>query len=251
MRVLIYGISGKMGKVLYNCLKESNEAEATCGVSKYLNPLEFDIPTYYECKEVDVDVDVIIDFSVTQALSDYLPYAVAKKIPCVIATTGYSEEERERIKKAGEQIAVFNTGNMSLGISVLLKLARETAKALEGKADIEIIEHHHNQKVDAPSGTALMLADGIKKELPNSKYVYGREGYCGQRSKEEIGIHALRGGSVVGKHEVIFYLNKEVITLKHEAESKEIFAQGAIKAAQFIVRQSPGVYSMEDLLAQI
>lgn len=249
MRILIYGISGRMGKVLYNCLKDGKQGEATCGVAKYLNPLEFDIPTYVECAEVDVDVDVIIDFSIKEALADYLPYALAKQIPCVIATTGYDEQDQVQIAKAAKRIPIFISGNMSLGINVLLKLAKQTAHLIGEKADIEIVEQHHNQKVDAPSGTAIMLANGIKEELSDSKYVFGREGFTGERSREEIGIHALRGGSVVGKHEVIFYLNKEVITLKHESESREILAQGAIDAAHFIVKQKPGLYNMNDLLS--
>jgi len=249
MRILIYGISGRMGKVLYSCLKEDKEAEATCGVAKYLNPLEFDIPTYTECAEVDVDVDVIIDFSVKEALADYLPYALEKQLPCVIATTGYSEQDRAQIADAAKHIPIFISGNMSLGINVLLKLAKQTARLLGEKADIEIVEQHHNQKIDAPSGTAIMLANGIKEELTDSKFIFGRQGFTGQRTKEEIGIHALRGGSVVGKHEVIFYLNKEMITLKHEAESRQILAQGAIDAAHFIIKQKAGLYNMNDLLA--
>ncbi len=249
MRILLYGISGRMGKVLYSSLKADKEAEATCGVAKYLNPLEFDIPTYTECAEVDVDVDVIIDFSVREALADYLPYALDKRIPCVIATTGFSSQDMAEIELASKTIPIFISGNMSLGINVLLKLAKQTARLIGTKADIEIVEQHHNQKIDAPSGTAMMLANGIKEELPESKYVFGREGFTGKRTKEEIGIHALRGGSVVGKHEVIFYLNNEVITLKHESESRQILARGAIDAAHFIVKQKAGLYNMNDLLA--
>ena len=249
MRVLVYGISGKMGRVVFDCLRETKGVEATCGVDKYVDPLKFDIPTYNDCKEVDVDVDVIIDFSVTQGLYDYLPFAVEKNIACVIATTGYSQEEQRMIKDASEKIPIFQSGNMSLGINVLLKLAMQGAKTLKGKADIEIIEHHHNQKIDAPSGTALLLADGIKEVLPESNYIYGREGKTGKRTGTEIGIHAVRGGTIVGKHEVLLVLDNEVITLKHEAESKAIFAQGAIKAAQYLIEQgTAGLYNMNSML---
>lgn len=248
MRVLIYGINGKMGKIIFECLKETKGVEATCGVDKYINPVEFDIPTYYECKEVDVDVDVLIDFSVTAGLYDYLPFAIEKKIPCVIATTGFNDKEQEMIKQASAIIPIFQSGNMSLGINVLLKLAMQGAKLLEGKADIEIIEHHHNRKVDAPSGTALLLANGIKEVLPESTYIYGREGHTGKRGTDEIGIHAVRGGTIAGKHEVLLIMNNEVITLKHEAENRIIFAQGAIKAAKYLISQEAGLYNMNSML---
>ena len=248
MNVLIYGIGGAMGKTIYNCLKEEKQAIACCGVDKYLKENTFDIPVYKDCNEIDKKVDCIIDFSVHNAVYDYIPFAIKKNIPIVIATTGHNEEELSLIAEATKSIAVFQSGNMSLGINVLMQLVKKTAKALGDKADIEILEMHHNNKVDAPSGTAIMLANQVKEELPSSEFNYGREGVVGKRPKNEVGIHAIRGGSVVGKHEVMFIMNNEIVKVSHESESKTIFARGSINAALFLVKQKAGKYNMDDLL---
>lgn len=248
MKIAIYGIDGKMGKVLYSCAKERSNAEVLCGVDKFANQKEFEVPVYKSAKEMTEKPHVIIDFSVREAIYDYLPYAAENNIPCVIATTGFNNEETEFIKNAAKNIPIFKTGNMSVGINLLLKLAKIGAETLGKSADIEIIEQHHNQKVDAPSGTALLLADGIKSVMPEKEYVFGREGHTGKRTENEIGIHAVRGGTVVGKHEVLFMMDSEVITLKHEAESKAVFANGSLDAARFIIQQKPGIYTMEEML---
>ncbi len=250
MRVMIYGAGGAMGKMLTACIRNSDD-KILCGVDKFANPSEFSFPIYKDCASIKEKPDCIIDFSVRAGIYDFLPYAVQNNIPCVVATTGHNVEEMAFIKEAAKSIPVFKTGNMSVGISLLLQLAKIGAKTLGHSADIEIIEQHHNQKVDAPSGTALLLADGIKSVIPEVDYVFGRAGAVGKRTKNEIGIHAVRGGTIVGKHEVMFIMDKEVITLKHEAESKTVFANGSINAAHYIIKQPAGLYSMEDLLKNV
>lgn len=247
MKVLIYGIGGAMGKMLFNAIKEDGSMEVACGIDRFLTENTFNVPVFNSAQEVNIPVDVIIDFSVHSAVYDYLPYAAKQNIPCVIATTGHSESELELIKKSAESIPVLNSGNMSMGVNLLLSLVKKAAEALDGKADIEIIEKHHNKKADSPSGTAKMLAKAADIH-GKEDFVYGREGIVGKRGKE-IGIHAVRGGTIVGKHDVMFILNSEVITLSHEAESKMIFAEGAIKAASFLVGKQAGLYSMRDIFA--
>ncbi len=246
MNILIYGIGGAMGKALTCALQDSDDK--FCGVDKFADPTKYDVPVYNDCSNITSKVDCIIDFSVRAGIFDYLPYALKNNIPCVIATTGYDDKELNYITDASKLIPIFKTGNMSIGINLLLKLAKEAAKTLGHSANIEIIEQHHNKKVDAPSGTALMLADSIKSVLPESEYVYGREGITGKRPQNEIGIHAIRGGSIVGKHEVMFIMDKEIVTLKHETENKSVLANGSINAAHYIIKQAPGMYGMEDML---
>ena len=179
-----------------------------------------------------------------------LAYAKANHIPCVICTTGYSAEQVEAIHDASEEIAVFYSGNMSLGINLLIALSKQAAKVLGSSFDIEIVEKHHNLKVDAPSGTALMLADGISETLAQEpQYVYDRHAVRKKRSKNEIGIHSVRGGTIVGEHEVIFAGHDEVVTVTHQAQSKQVFAVGAVNAAAFLAKQGAGMYDMSDLLA--
>lgn len=235
-----------MGKSLTCCLKDSDDK--FCGVDKFADPTKFDVPVYPNCSVIKSEVDCIIDFSVREGIYDYLPFAIKNNIPCVIATTGYDDKELEYIADATKFIPIFKTGNMSIGINLLLKLAKEAAQTLGHSADIEIIEQHHNKKVDAPSGTALLLADGIRSVLTDSEYVFGREGIVGMRKPNEIGIHAVRGGTIVGKHEIMFILDKEVITLKHETENKSVLADGSINAAHYIIKQPAGLYGMEDML---
>ena len=251
MKLILIGAGGKMGRTLINCIYGNEQFEISCGIDKFAKQKEFTFPLYKNCGEIpaDIDADCIIDFSVREAIYDYLPYAVQKNIPCVIATTGYDEEQQKFISDAADKIAIFKTGNMSLGINLILRLSKIAARTLGQNADVEIVETHHNQKVDAPSGTALLLANGIKDSLNHdAEFVYGRSGQVGKRGKE-IGIHAVRGGTVVGKHEVSFFLNNEVITIKHEAENKSVFANGALEAAQYIVGKPNGLYDMNDLLS--
>lgn len=246
MKILFYGIGGAMGKTFFSCAKETNDCEIVCGVDKFANGQEFPFPVYKDCSDIKEKPDCIIDFSHHTSIYDYLPYAVKNKIPCVIATTGFSEEETAFINEQKNSIPVLKSGNMSLGVNTLLQLAKISSKILGDKADIEIIEYHHNKKADAPSGTALLIADGIKKELPSHENVIGRSG-SEKRKPTDIGINSVRGGTIVGRHDVMFIMNNEVITLTHEAESKAIFANGAINAAKYIIKQNPGLYSMEDM----
>ncbi len=248
MDILIYGIGGKMGKVVYDCLKEEPHLKACGGVDKYLKENIYEVPVFASCNEINIKADCIIDFSVHNGIYDYLPYAIKNRIPCVIATTGFDEEEQRYINQAAQSIPVFQSGNMSVGINLLVELVKKASQAVGDKAEIEIIEMHHNQKIDAPSGTAKMLAEAVKDELPCSKFLYGREGITGKRDKNEIGIHAIRGGSIVGKHSVMFIMNNEIVTLTHESENRSILALGSINAAKFIVGKKNGIYNMSDML---
>lgn len=248
MNILIYGISGTMGRIVYNTLKNHTTCNGICGVDKYANQDEFTIPVYQNVFDVKEKVDCVIDFSVKAALPDILAYCTSNKIPCVLCTTGYSDDEIASINAASRIIPIFRSGNMSVGVNALVKLVKEATKLLGIASDVEIIEQHHNKKVDAPSGTAIMLANAVKSEMDGLEIVNGRQGICGKRTKNEIGMHAVRGGTIVGKHEVMFIMNNEVVTLKHESENKGIFAEGAIRAAQYLVNQPAGLYDMQDML---
>lgn len=247
LKVIVNGSLGKMGKVLTRCVIEDSELELVCGSS--FNPTEAtDYKIYSKMVDIKETADVIIDFSHHSALDDVLSYALSTKTPLVIATTGYNDEELNKIKEASKIIPVFLSFNMSLGVNVLLKLVKEATKALEG-FDIEVIEKHHNKKVDAPSGTAVMIANAVKEVLPNIEYNYGRYGREAKRTNNEIGIHAIRGGTIVGEHNVIYAGHDEVVELKHTAQSKDIFAKGAITAAKYLVNQEPGYYNMDNMLS--
>ena len=245
LRVIISGYSGSMGKVLTKCANEDSELEIVCGASK--DDLDVPFKTYHKMSEVEELADVIIDFSHHSTIEDTLSYAIKTKTPIVIATTGFNDEELTKIKKASNIIPIFHSSNMSLGVNVLVKLVKEAAKSLNG-FDIEIIEKHHNKKLDAPSGTAVMIANGVKEVLPDSECIYGRHGRSDKRSSNEIGIHAIRGGTIVGEHTTIFAGHDEVVEIKHSAQSKDIFAKGAIAAAKFLVKQEAGYYNMNNML---
>ena len=245
LRVIISGYSGSMGKVLTKCANEDSELEIVCGSSK--DDLDVPFKTYHKMSEVEELADVIIDFSHHSTIEDTLSYAIKTKTPIVIATTGFNDEELTKIKKASNIIPIFHSSNMSLGVNVLVKLVKEAAKSLNG-FDIEIIEKHHNKKLDAPSGTAVMIANGVKEVLPDSECIYGRHGRSDKRSSNEIGIHAIRGGTIVGEHTTIFAGHDEVVEIKHSAQSKDIFAKGAIAAAKFLVKQEAGYYNMNNML---
>ena len=245
LRIIINGYSGSMGKVLTKCANEDSELEIVCGASK--DDLDVPFKTYHKMSDVEELADVIIDFSHHSTIDDTLSYAIKTKTPIVIATTGFNDEELTKIKKASNIIPIFHSSNMSLGVNVLVKLVKEAAKSLNG-FDIEIIEKHHNKKLDAPSGTAVMIANGVKEVLPDSEYIYGRHGRSDKRSSNEIGIHAIRGGTIVGEHTTIFAGHDEVVEIKHSAQSKDIFAKGAIAAAKFLVKQEAGYYNMNNML---
>lgn len=245
-KVIINGYSGKMGMVLTKCVNEDNELQLVCGSSRD----ELDVPfkTYPKMSDIEEVADVIIDFSHHSTIEDVLDYATKTKTPLVIATTGFNDEELSKIEEASKIIPIFHSYNMSLGVNVLVKLVKQAAKMLEG-FDIEIIEKHHNLKVDSPSGTAVMIANGVKEVLPDTEFIYGRHGRSEKRSSNEVGIHAIRGGTIVGEHTTIFAGHDEIIELKHTAQSKDIFAKGAIAAAKFLINKEPGYYNMDNMLS--
>lgn len=244
--VLICGACGKMGANLAEILSDDGEAKIMCGVDPRAEKVGF--PVYKSFDEVQGKPDVIIDFSSPAALEAELEYAVKNKIPAVIASTGFDKAQLESIDEAAKHTAIFRTANFSLGINLLCELVRQAAQTLGEKFDIEIIEKHHNRKVDAPSGTALMLADSANKAFGGEKdYLNGRSGIVGKRGNE-IGIHAVRGGTIVGEHEVDFCGEDEIITLSHSARSKKVFAAGAVKAAKWLAGKGAGLYDMSDML---
>ncbi len=248
-RIAIVGCNGKMGYFVADAALKREDCSVVFGIDVF-GEKKFDFPVYKSFDEATESVDVIIDFSNPAVLDDMLDYAVSNSVPCVICTTGYSPEQIQKIKDASQKIAVFYSGNMSLGINLLIELSKKAAKVLGNEFDIEIVEKHHNQKLDAPSGTALMIADGISDTLENTpQYVYDRHSYRKKRSKNEIGIHSVRGGTIVGEHEVIFAGRDEVVTVSHQAQSKEVFAVGAVNAAVFLADCDSGMYDMGDLLS--
>jgi 4-hydroxy-tetrahydrodipicolinate reductase len=248
-KIAIVGCNGKMGYFVAQSVNENPETEVMFGVDAFgENKYDFDVFKSFD--KADKTPDIIIDFSNPAALDGMLSFALENKVPCVICTTGYSTEQVEKIKEASKSIPVFYSGNMSLGINLLIELSKQAAKVLGSTFDIEIVEKHHNLKLDAPSGTALMIADGISETLEQEPmYVYDRHSYRKKRAKNEIGIHSIRGGTIVGEHEVIFAGHDEVVTLTHQAQSKEVFAAGAVNAAVFLASQQPGMYDMGKLLS--
>jgi len=246
IKVAVCGANGKMGKNVLELLKDEKNAEAAFGIDP--NGQSGELTVYKDFTQIKEKPDVIIDFSSPQALAGELEYATKNCVPVVIGSTGFTPEQLEGIKKASLKTAVFRTANFSLGVNLLCKLVKEAAQTLGEKFDIEIIEKHHHSKADAPSGTALMLADSANSAFDKKKsYLNGREGICGKRG-DEIGIHAVRGGTIVGEHEVMFCGEDEIITLSHSARSKKVFAAGAVKAALWIVGKPCGMYSMNDVL---
>ena len=249
VKVAIVGCNGKMGGYVADAVDSRDNCETLFGVDAF-GTNKRDFPVYKSFDEANEKPDVIIDFSNPAALDGMLGFALENGVPCVICTTGYSQEQIEQINKASESIAIFFSGNMSLGINLLIELSKQAARVLGSSFDIEIVEKHHNLKVDAPSGTALMIADGISQTLEEEpQYVYDRHAYRKRRSKNEIGIHSVRGGTIVGEHEVIFAGHDEVVTVSHQAQSKEVFAVGSVNAAAFLADKKAGMYSMTDLLA--
>lgn len=250
VKIILSGCNGKMGKVIAAGAKNREDCKIAAGVD--LNPVEqIDFPVFRHIAEWTGSADVIIDFSHPSALSELLQYAKSHKTPIVIATTGLSKEQADAAREAAEEIPVFMSGNMSLGINLLIALVKKATAVLGGSFDIEIVEAHHNQKIDAPSGTALMLADAANEVMDNKlRYSFERQTIRQKRSKAEIGIHSVRGGTIVGEHEVIFAGHDEVIRLSHSAGSKDIFAEGALAAAVFLAGQKPGLYNMNDFIGK-
>ncbi len=249
VKVIMHGCNGKMGQMISGLIAADEEIELVAGIDAYdegKNPY----PVFTNIKDCDVEADAIIDFSTASAVDGLLDYCVEKKLPAVVCTTGLSEEQIAKLKEASKQVAILKSANMSLGINMLLKLLKDaTAVLAPAGFDIEIVEKHHNQKLDAPSGTALALADSINEELDNSyRYVYDRSQVREKRSQKEIGISAVRGGTIVGDHDVIFAGADEVITFSHRAYSKAVFGKGAIQAAKFLAGKPAGLYDMSDVI---
>lgn len=246
--IILCGANGRMGHVVENCVSERDNVRVVCGIDFNDKPYA-DFPIYKVISQNDKPADVIIDFSNPSALPDLLAYATGHKIPFVAATTGYSDDQIAKIKAASERTPVFFTANMSIGVNLLVELAKKATAVLGDQFDIEIIEKHHNQKLDAPSGTAITLANAINEAANDRyKYEYDRHSKRQKRERNEIGIHAVRGGTIVGEHDVIFSGRDEIITLSHSARSKEIFAVGAVNAAVFISDKPAGLYEMSDML---
>lgn len=250
LKLMLCGCQGKMGHVIEECVNARKDCRIVAGVD--LNTEEKrEFPVYNTPADTLESVDVILDYSHPNSLDGLLEYALSHRMPLVIATTGYSDAQISRIHEAAKQIPVFFTFNMSLGINLLAELAKKATAVLGGQFDIEIVEKHHNRKVDAPSGTALMLADVINETLDNRDvYVYDRHSVRKKREPNEIGIHSVRGGTIVGEHEIIFAGRDEIITLGHTAMSREIFAVGSLNAAVFLSScQEAGLYNMSDLIS--
>lgn len=250
INIMMSGCNGKMGQVITRLAEQHDGLRISAGYDISDRGMS-NYPVFTDPDKCDVPVDVIIDFSNPDALERLLKYATKKKIPIVVATTGLSQAQKKLMDQAARQIPVFSSANMSLGVNLLIDLVKKAAKVLEGNFDIEIIEKHHNQKLDAPSGTALAVADAINTVLEQKQeYIYDRHSRRKKRSKNEIGIHAVRGGTIVGEHSVIFAGNDEIIEINHSAMSKDIFGTGALKAAKFLYGKEPGLYSMTELFSE-
>lgn len=243
MKIIVNGINGRMGKEVARLLNDNtNDFQLVAGVDLFTDSDD----VYAKLSDYSGPADCVIDFTNHLATKELLNYCVSRKLPVVIATTGHTKEENDLIENAADKIPVFFSANMSLGVALLASLARTVAKTMRG-ANIEIVEKHHNRKLDVPSGTALLIAKEIKQELQDYELLVGRN-ENGKRPEKEIGIHSLRLGNIVGEHEVIVATDSQVITLKHEAQSRSLFAEGALDAARFISEQQPGLYSMKDLV---
>ena len=249
IKILMHGCNGKMGRMITEIAKQDQDVEIVAGVDKY-TAVANEYPVFETISECDVDADAVIDFSNAGAVDELLDYCVEKKLPVVLCTTGLSEEQLARVKEVSEKIAVLKSANMSMGINLLLKLLKDAAKVLAPAGyDMELVEKHHNQKLDAPSGTALALADSMNEALGNEyEYVYDRSQVRKKRDVKEIGISAVRAGTIVGEHEVIFAGTDEVIEFKHTAYSRSVFAKGAVEAAKFLTEQKRGMYDMGDVI---
>ena len=245
---ILSGCCGRMGQVITRMAEEREQLRIVAGVDKQDTGV-CPFPVYQDIAHCPYPADVLIDFSHPDALDALLAWALEKKLPLVLCTTGYSQEQVGKIKEASAQIPVFFSANMSLGVNLLVSLAQKAAAVLSPDFDIEIVEMHHNQKLDAPSGTAMMIADKINEALEGEKtYVYDRHNVRRKRDKREIGIHAVRGGTITGEHEVIFAGHDEILTLSHSARSREVFATGALNAALFLAGRPAGLYDMGDLM---
>ena len=260
LKIMLTGYNGRMGRAVIEAADKSKEFEIVAGVDINPAPINLSFPVFFKPSDYKDKSDIIIDFSHHSAVDALLEYAAASKIPIVIATTGHTEDEMKLIKSYADKIAIFKSANMSVGVNLVAELAKKAALLLKNDFDIEIIEKHHNQKIDAPSGTALMIAEEISSVFSdkcdngdNQKpgYIYDRHNVRKIRGKNEIGIHTVRGGTIIGEHEVIFAGTNELISISHSAQSREMFANGALTAARFLYGKTPGLYNMKDLIGEI
>ena len=245
MKVLVSGYMGHMGQVLSKMINDDNELELVCGVDKMTNE-KSEVKCFPSFNDVNVDVDIVIDFSHHSLTKELIDYGIKNNKTLVIATTGQTEEEKNMINEASKKIPVFYAANYSIGIAILIETAKAVARQMKN-ADVEIVETHHNRKLDAPSGTALKIAEGLKEVRKDANIICGRNGNK-KREKNDIGVNAIRLGNVVGIHEVLISTEHECIALKHEAYDRGLFAEGAINAAKFMQGQAAGMYGMNDLL---
>ena len=248
-KVIMHGCNGKMGQMITGLCASDAEIEIVAGIDAF-SEKENTYPVFKNIKDCDVEADAIIDFSNAAAVDGLIDYCVEKKIPCVLCSTGLSAGQLEKVKEASGKVAILKSANMSLGINMMLKLLKEAVATLYPAGfDVEIVEKHHNLKVDAPSGTALALADTMNEEMDGAfEYVYDRSQVRKQREKKELGISAVRGGTIVGDHDVIFAGEDEVITFSHRAYSKAVFGKGAIQAAKYLAGKPAGLYDMSDVI---
>lgn len=248
IKIFLNGCNGKMGQVIVNLVNTNSEATIVAGADVSTNP-QNTFPVFKSISQNNIPADVVIDFSHPSAFDDVLTYCQSSKTALVMATTGLKDEQLDKLHQVSLTIPVFFSANMSMGVNLLMSLCKQAASFLGDSFDIEIIEKHHNQKIDAPSGTALAIADSINQSIEQPKeYIYDRQSKRIKRSVNEIGIHAIRGGNIVGEHTIIFAGHNEIIEIKHEALSKDIFANGAIKAAIYLNKQPSGFYSMDSMI---
>ncbi len=248
-KIIMLGCNGRMGQMITDMVKQDDECMIVAGID-IVDNRDNGYPVYTKLADCDVEADAIIDFTSATDFESRMDYAVDKQIPIIECSTGLSEEQMDYLKKTSEKVAVLKSANMSLGINLLMKLLKEAAVKLAGDGfDVEIVEKHHNQKLDAPSGTALALADSINEAMDDRyEYIYDRSQVRQKRDKKELGISAVRGGTIVGEHEVIFAGTDEVITFKHTAYSRAVFAKGSITAAKYLKGKAAGLYDMSDVL---
>ena len=248
-KIIMLGCNGRMGQMITDMVKQDDECTIVAGID-IVDNRDNGYPVYTKLADCDVEADAIIDFTSATDFESRMDYAVDKQIPIIECSPGLSEEQMDYLKKASEKVAVLKSANMSLGINLLMKLLKEAAVKLAGDGfDVEIVEKHHNQKLDAPSGTALALADSINEAMDDRyEYIYDRSQVRQKRDKKELGISAVRGGTIVGEHEVIFAGTDEVITFKHTAYSRAVFAKGSITAAKYLKGKAAGLYDMSDVL---
>ncbi len=248
IKIIMHGCNGKMGKAICKMVEQDETAEIVAGID--INPINANFPTFTDINECNIKADVIIDFSTATAVDRLIDYCVFNKMPVVICTTGIDDKTIKNIEEASKKIPIFKSANMSLGINLIASLLKKATAILdENGFDIEIVEKHHNQKIDAPSGTALLLADAINESMENKfDYIYDRSKTREKRGKKEIGISAVRGGNIVGEHSIIYAGKDEIIEFTHFAYSKEVFATGAINASKFLVGKPAGKYDMQNMM---